>query len=62
MTTLDLESAAALLGISLAVLKTLGGWASMDMVMRYSHLAPEHVSEWAGNAEKVKVKRKRRAA
>lgn len=40
-------------GTPLAVLKTLGGWSSMDMVMRYAHLAPEHLSEWANNAEKT---------
>lgn len=38
-------------GTPLAVLKTLGGWSSMDMVMRYAHLAPEHLGAWASNAE-----------
>lgn len=37
-------------GTPLPVLKELGGWASMDMVMRYAHLAPDHVSAWANNA------------
>jgi len=32
------------------VLKELGGWASLAMVERYSHLAPGHVSAWSGNA------------
>lgn len=36
-------------GTPLAVLKELGGWASMEMVMRYAHLAPSHLSAWAGN-------------
>lgn len=36
-------------GTPLAVLKELGGWASMDMVMRYAHLAPSHIAQWAGN-------------
>lgn len=33
-------------GTPLAVLKELGGWHSMDMVMRYSHLAPSHLKQW----------------
>jgi integrase len=37
-------------GTPLAVLKDLGGWASMDMVMRYAHLAPSHTQPWAGNS------------
>ena len=39
-------------GTPLPVLKELGGWESMDMVMRYAHLAPSHISAWAGNAGK----------
>ena len=37
-------------GTPLAVLRELGGWSSMDMVMRYAHLAPDHLAAWAGNA------------
>lgn len=37
-------------GTPLAVLKELGGWHSMEMVMRYAHLAPDHIKQWAGNA------------
>ena len=37
-------------GTPLAVLKELGGWSSMEMVMRYAHLAPTHVAQWAGNS------------
>lgn len=33
-------------GTPLAVLKELGGWHSMDMVMRYAHLAPSHLKQW----------------
>ena len=33
-------------GTPLAVLKELGGWHSMDMVMRYSHLSPSHLKQW----------------
>ncbi len=31
------------------VLKELVGWESMEMVLRYSHLAPEHLSPYADN-------------
>ncbi|MCU0806405.1 MAG: site-specific integrase [Candidatus Contendobacter sp.] len=34
-------------GTPLAVLKELGGWASLDLVLRYAHLAPEHLAEHA---------------
>jgi integrase len=30
------------------VLQELGGWASLDMVERYSHLAPSHLAQWVG--------------
>jgi len=36
-------------GTPLAALRELGGWASMQMVMRYGHLAPEHLRRYAGN-------------
>lgn len=31
------------------VLKELGGWATLEMVMKYAHLAPSHVERWAEN-------------
>ena len=37
-------------GTPLAVLKELGGWASMDMVFRYAHLGESHLAEWAKNS------------
>lgn len=37
-------------GTSLIELKDLGGWRSIQSVMRYAHLAPEHLK---GAAEKV---------
>ncbi len=40
-------------GTPLAVLKELGGWRSMDMVMRYAHLARSHVAGFADNARPV---------
>ena len=42
-------------GTPLHVLKELGGWSSMDMVMRYAHLSPDHLSEYADNLSSLKV-------
>ena len=36
-------------GTPLNVLKELGGWSSLDMVLRYGHLAPEHLADAAEN-------------
>jgi len=36
-------------GTPLPVLQQLGAWQSMDMVMRYAHLAPGYVANYAGN-------------
>lgn len=33
-------------GTPLHVLKELGGWGSMEMVLRYAHLAAPHVEQW----------------
>jgi hypothetical protein len=27
----------------------LGGWGSYDMVLRYAHLAPDHLAQYASN-------------
>ncbi|WP_062863694.1 tyrosine-type recombinase/integrase [Paraburkholderia bannensis] len=35
-------------GTPLQVLKELGGWASFEMVLRYAHLAPDHLAQHAG--------------
>jgi hypothetical protein len=35
----------------LEVLKELGGWSDMRMVMKYAHLAESFVDEYAGNAK-----------
>ncbi len=32
-------------GVLLSVLQKMGGWKSVDMVRRYAHLAPNHLSE-----------------
>lgn len=37
-------------GTPLEVLKELGGWADYHMVLRYTHLAPDHLAGYAGNA------------
>ena len=37
-------------GTPLEVLQKLGGWASLSMVMRYAHLAPDHLAGFANNA------------
>ena len=34
-------------GTPLAALKEMGGWESIEMVQRYAHLAPEHLSQHA---------------
>ena len=34
-------------GTPLPVLQQLGGWQSYEMVLRYAHLAPEHLAEYA---------------
>lgn len=38
-------------GTRLEVLKELGGWSDMRMVMKYAHLAESFVDEYAGNAK-----------
>ncbi len=42
-------------GTPLEVLKDLGGWHSMDMVMRYSHLAPGYIAGFAENSVRLGV-------
>lgn len=37
-------------GTPLPVLQELGGWRSLAMVQRYSHLGPSHLAAFAGNA------------
>jgi integrase len=38
-------------GTSLYDLKELGGWRTMDCVMRYAHLAPDHLAKAASRIE-----------
>jgi len=40
-------------GTSLQELMELGGWKSYDMVLRYAHLAPEHLSTAAQRIERA---------
>ena len=37
-------------GTPLAVIKELGGWHDVEMVMRYAHLSPDHLTKYADNA------------
>lgn len=37
-------------GTRLEVLRELGGWGSLQMVLRYAHLAPDHLATYANNA------------
>jgi integrase len=40
-------------GTPLHVLKELGGWADLTMVLRYAHLSSKHLEEYAGNSKAV---------
>ena len=40
-------------GTPLHVLKELGGWADLTMVLRYAHLSSKHLEEYAGNSKVV---------
>lgn len=42
-------------GTPLQALKELGGWQTIDMVMKYAHLAPHHVSKWADNVARKRA-------
>jgi integrase len=39
-------------GTSLQELMELGGWKSYEMVLRYAHLAPEHLADVAQRIER----------
>lgn len=49
-------------GTPLEVLKQLGGWADLRMVLRYAHLAESHVAQFAGNARPYQPRRAKKAA
>ena len=42
-------------GTPLQVLQQLGGWADLDMVLRYAHLAPGFIAEYSQNSEWLKI-------
>lgn len=39
-------------GTPLNVLKDLGGWADIQMVLKYAHLSAEHLAKYADNSKK----------
>lgn len=47
-------------GTPLHVLQELGGWASLEMVQRYAHLATEHLANYAANTVQKPAQRKAR--
>lgn len=49
-------------GTPLEVLKELGGWATLEMVQKYAHLAQSHVSSWADNVARKRTPPKKKAA
>ncbi|MDP2901629.1 MAG: site-specific integrase [Methylovulum sp.] len=38
-------------GTPLHVLKELGGWSDLSMVLRYAHLSSKHLEDYAGNSK-----------
>ena len=44
-------------GVPLMELKEMGGWESIEMVMRYAHLAPEHLHKNAVLVDRLNVTR-----
>lgn len=40
-------------GVPLSVLQEMGGWESIEMVRRYAHLAPNHLSEHAKQIDAI---------
>lgn len=38
-------------GTPMHILKELGGWADLTMVMRYAHLSSSHLADYAGNVK-----------
>lgn len=46
----------------LEVLQKLGGWASLQMVMKYAHLSPNYTAKYAGNSGLRQQEQEARAA
>ena len=40
-------------GVPLSVLQEIGGWESIEMVRRYAHLAPNHLTEHAKQSDSI---------
>ena len=40
-------------GVPLSVLQEMGGWESREMVRRYAHLAPNHLTEHARKIDDI---------
>ena len=40
-------------GVPLSVLQEMGGWESIEMVRRYAHLAPNHLTEHARQIDAI---------
>lgn len=40
-------------GVPLSILQEMGGWESIDMVRRYAHLAPNHLTEHACQIDSI---------
>ncbi|EHY1591929.1 site-specific integrase, partial [Escherichia coli] len=40
-------------GVPLSVLQEMGGWESIEMVRRYAHLAPNHLTEHARKIDDI---------
>ena len=38
-------------GTPLLILKELGGWSDLSMVLRYAHLSSKHLEDYAGNSK-----------
>lgn len=49
-------------GTPLHVIQELGGWASLDMVQRYAHLATRHLADYVGVISVQKPAHQKRAA
>lgn len=48
-------------GTPLEVLQKLGGWATYSMVLRYAHLAPDHLAGYANNAKPYQPESEKKA-
>ncbi|MBC8952587.1 integrase [Xenorhabdus sp. PB62.4] len=40
-------------GVPLSILQEMGGWESIEMVRRYAHLAPNHLTEHARHIDAI---------